>query len=71
VAGLLSLFLGSLGIANFYLGRTNRGIAQIIVTILSLGTISTVWGIVEGILIFTAAPGTRWALDGEGRPLAD
>ncbi|MBP5242456.1 MAG: TM2 domain-containing protein [Clostridia bacterium] len=49
VAGLLGLFLGEFGVHNFYLGRTGRGIAQIVVTILTAG-IGSIWGFIEGIL---------------------
>ena len=39
VAGLLGLFLGTLGIHNFYLGYAGKGIAQLLMTILSLSLI--------------------------------
>lgn len=55
-AGLFGIFLGSLGIHNFYLGYTGKGIAQLLITILSCGTlsfISAIWGLIEGILILT------------------
>ena len=32
-AGLLAIFLGTLGVHNFYLGYTNRGLAQLLLTI--------------------------------------
>ncbi|MDR1152588.1 MAG: TM2 domain-containing protein [Bifidobacteriaceae bacterium] len=69
-AGLLSIFLGCFGAGNFYLGHMGKGIAQVVATILSLGTISFIWGVVEGILILTAQPGSPWAFDAAGRPLA-
>ena len=34
-AGLLGIFLGSLGIHNFYLGYTGKAVAQLLITILS------------------------------------
>ncbi len=37
VAGLLGIFVGELGIHRFYLGYTGIGIAQIVVTFLTLG----------------------------------
>ena len=68
-AGILGILLGSLGIHNFYLGRTNRAIIQLL-----LGTvgafvvvgplISGVWGIVEGIQILTGSIAT----DAKGNP---
>lgn len=50
VAGLLGIFIGSLGIHNFYLGYTKRAIIQIVVSICTCG-IGGVWGFVEGIMI--------------------
>ncbi len=47
---LLALFLGTLGIHNFYAGYTGRGIAQLLLTLLSLGFLSLfvfIWVIVE------------------------
>ena len=48
VAGLLGIFLGGLGIHNFYLGYIGKGIAQIFLSCLGIGQI---WGLIEGILI--------------------
>ena len=45
-AGLLGIFLGGWGIHNFYLGFTGKGIAQIIVTIVTCG-IGSLWGFIE------------------------
>ena len=36
-AGLLGIFLGSLGIHNFYLGRTNLGVTQLLIAIFTCG----------------------------------
>lgn len=63
VAGLLGIFLGGLGIHNFYLGFTTKGIIQIIVSLVTCG-IGAWWGIIEGILILCGninvdANGTR------------
>lgn len=55
-AGLLGIFLGSLGVHNFYLGRYGRAWFQLLITLLSLGTlgfISAIWGIAEGVLYLT------------------
>lgn len=73
-AGLLGIFLGSLGIHNFYLGNTQRAIIQLLVTLIG-GTITCglaaiameVWGIVEGIQILTGKIDT----DANGVKLAD
>lgn len=50
-AGLLGIFLGGLGIHNFYLGYTGKGIAQICLSF-CFGA-GAIWGFIEGILILT------------------
>ena len=53
-AGLLGIFLGLFGVHNFYLGYTGKAVAQLLITVLSCGTlfwISEIWGLIEGILI--------------------
>lgn len=47
---LLAIFLGELGIHNFYAGYIGRGVVQLLITILSFGLlfwISWIWAIVE------------------------
>lgn len=69
-AGILGILLGGLGIHNFYLGYTGKAIAQLLISILSLGFlsfVSVIWGLVEGILILTGSI----AVDGKGIPLKD
>lgn len=66
VAGVLGLFLGWCGVHRFYLGFTGVGIAQIIVTVCTLG-VGGIWGFVEGILYLVGA----LTVDAEGRPLRD
>ena len=69
-AGLLGIFLGALGVHNFYLGYTGKAVAQLLISILSCGTLSwasAIWGLVEGILILTGSINT----DGNGNPLKD
>lgn len=69
-AGLLGIFLGSFGVHNFYLGYTGKAIAQLLITILSCGFlafVSSIWGLIEGILILTGSIN----VDAEGNPLAD
>ena len=66
VAGLLGIFLGSLGIHNFYLGNTGRAIAQIVVSCLTCGA-GGLWGLIEGILILCGSINT----DAKGVPLKD
>ncbi|MDR3552905.1 MAG: TM2 domain-containing protein [Clostridia bacterium] len=49
-AGLFGIFIGGLGVHNFYLGNTSRGVIQLILTVCSCG-IGSIWGFIEGILI--------------------
>ena len=70
LAGLLGIFLGGLGVHNFYLGYTGKGVAQLLITILSLGFlsgISYVWGLIEGIMILVGSIN----VDAQGVPLKD
>ncbi len=55
-AGLLGIFLGGLGVHNFYLGYTGKAVAQLLITVLScftLSFVSAIWGLIEGILILS------------------
>ena len=63
-AGLLGIFLGGLGVHNFYLGNTTRGIIQIVVSIVTCG-LGAWWGIIEGIMILCGSIST----DANGNPL--
>ena len=65
-AGLLGIFLGSLGVHNFYLGYTGKAIAQLTLTIVGILTSclffgiflylgAYIWGLVEGIMILTGS----------------
>ncbi|MBO4897616.1 MAG: TM2 domain-containing protein [Clostridia bacterium] len=64
-AGLLGIFLGGLGIHNFYLGYTGKAIAQIALSF-CFG-IGAIWGLIEGIMILTGSINT----DANGVPLKD
>ena len=69
-AGLLGIFLGSLGVHNFYLGFTGKAIAQLLISLLSCGVLawaSAIWGLIEGILILTGSMNQ----DADGNPLVD
>lgn len=73
-AGILGILLGGLGIHNFYLGFTGKGIAQLLITLLSVGFlswVSAIWGLVEGILILVSKPGEKWHKDSAGIELRD
>lgn len=57
-AGLLGIFLGGLGVHNFYLGYTGKAVGQLLISVLSCGTlsfVSAIWGLVEGIMILTGS----------------
>ena len=49
-AGLLGIFLGGIGIHNFYLGFTGKAVAQIVVSLVTCGA-GSLWGFIEGIMI--------------------
>ena len=51
-AGLLGIFLGSIGVHRFYLGYTSIGVLQILVTIATFG-LGALWGMIEGVLILS------------------
>ncbi len=78
VAGLLGIFVGCLGIHNFYLGYTGKAIAQLVLTVVGivlsciligffmiLG--AWIWSLIEGILILTG----KIDRDAQGRLLTD
>ena len=55
-AGLLAIFLGSLGIHKFYLGYKKEGIIMLLVSLLTCGFGASVMGIIaliEGIMYLT------------------
>lgn len=64
-AGLLGIFLGGLGIHNFYLGYTGKAIAQIVLS--CCFGIGAIWGLIEGIMILCGSIKT----DAKGVPLKD
>ncbi|MSQ09369.1 MAG: TM2 domain-containing protein [Dehalococcoidia bacterium] len=63
-AGILGILLGGIGVHSFYLGKTGKGILQIVVSVITLG-IGGLWGFIEGIIIITGGK----AVDGQGKPL--
>ena len=73
-AGLLGIFLGGLGIHNFYLGYTTKAVIQLVVSlvggVITLGLAALameIWGLVEGIMILTG----KINVDGKGMPLGE
>jgi TM2 domain-containing membrane protein YozV len=63
VAGVLQLVV-PLGIGRFYMGDTNIGIAQLLVTLVTCG-VGALWPFIDGILILV----NDTATDAQGRPL--
>lgn len=70
-AALLGIFpTGVLGIHNFYLGYPGRGLAQLLMTVLSFGILMPavyVWSILEGVFLLSGDSNC----DGDGIPLRD
>ena len=72
-AGLLGIFLGWLGIHNFYLGFTGKAVGQLLLgTLGSLACgigpiVSFIWSFFEGILIISGSKDT----DADGNKLKD
>lgn len=65
IAFLLAFFVGGLGIHNFYLGKTGKGIAQLVLTITVIGAlVSLPWAFIEAILIVMGK-----GSDSDGNPL--
>ena len=67
---LLAIFLGWAGAHNFYLGFTNKAVAQLLISVLSftiLAPVSYIWGLIEAIVMF----GDSNAMDSNGIPLKD
>lgn len=73
-AGLLGIFLGCFGAHNFYLGYTGKAVAQLLITILTLGFasfITGIWALIEAILILSSSTGSDWHRDAQGYELRD
>ena len=69
VAAALALFFGIFGLHNFYLGYTGKGVAQVLISVLTfgIGAIAVmIWAIVEAIQILTADYGTEHHRDARG-----
>ena len=71
-AGLLGIFVGALGIHNFYLGYNGKAVAQLLMTVLSCGMLSvasSIWGLIEGIFYLVEKEG--YTTDAKGNPLGE
>ena len=68
VAILLAFFLGTLGIHNFYLGYTTKGIIQLVLTLTFIGIIvSGIWAFIDFIMLIMRSG--DYATDAQGQPL--
>lgn len=65
-AGLLGIFLGGCGAGRFYLGYAGLGVAQLLVSLFTLG-FGAIWGLIDGIVILCGGV----AVDGQGYKLGD
>ena len=65
VAGLLGIFVGGLGVHNFYLGYNNKAILDIVLSLFC--GIGAIWGLIEGIMILTGSV----TADANGVPLKE
>lgn len=52
-AGLLAILLGPLGIHKFLLGYTNEGIVWLVISLCTCGTVTSILGLIEGIIYLT------------------
>ncbi len=70
VVGIIGILLGTLGIHNFILGHTGRGLAQLLITTCTCGiggVVVFVWSLIESIQILTGQVNE----DAHGNPLTD
>jgi TM2 domain-containing membrane protein YozV len=52
-AGVLGILLGGLGIHKFVLGYTKAGIIMLVIAFFSCGVVSSIIGLIEGIIYLT------------------
>ena len=75
VAGLLALFLGSVGLHYFYMGKTSAGVLFLVATLITcgvLGVVTQVVSIIQGVLFFTSSQAEferRWVNSPSNFPL--
>lgn len=68
VAVILAFFLGTLGVHNFYLGHTTKGIIQLVLTITVIGIfVSGPWALIDFIMLLMRSG--SYATDAQGQPL--
>lgn len=51
--GILAILLGPFGIHKFLLGYTNEGIITLVITLFTCGSVSSLIGLIEGIIYLT------------------
>lgn len=66
-AGLLAIFLGYLGIHNFYLGYKKKAVLQIAVSVVTCFLGGMIWGIADAANILSGG----LAADADGVPLGE
>ena len=68
IALLLAFFVGPLGIHNFYLGYTTKGIIQLVISLTAVGLIVTgIWAFIDFIMLIMRSG--SYATDAQGQPL--
>lgn len=53
LAGILAIVLGAFGVHKFVLGYTQEGVIMLAITVVTCGTVSSVIGLIEGIIYLT------------------
>lgn len=53
-AAVIGIFCGSVGIHRFYMGHTNSGIVYLVVGVVTAGTVTSVVGLIDGIIYLLA-----------------
>jgi TM2 domain-containing membrane protein YozV len=66
VAGLLQIFVGSFGVGRFYTGHIGIAVAQLVITLISCGTLGWCWPLIDGIMMLMGK-----VPDATGRPLRE
>ena len=67
---LLGIFVGWLGVHNFYIGHTSRGLSQLLISVLTIGILAfipAIWAIIECIMLFTS----QYPVDANGVLMRD
>ena len=67
---LLGIFVGFLGVHNFYIGHTSRGVAQLLISVLTffiLSPVSAIWALIECVMLFTS----QYPVDANGVLMRD